>query len=141
MKRALLDMRWTIVLSVLTGVLLSYVIKPWALYDMIFPIVSMEAQVVQKNPAEVIVKLTGSRNRGNCLYLGPQAYTEVGKRLSDLYMDRIDKPADGKSRPVGDFDFGVWRIWPTEKTRNLVIYMTYNCSGRYVEVRAVEMAL
>lgn len=126
-------------IGVLAGVLLSFA-TPWAWIDSVFPVVSMNAMVIQKMPTEIVVKLAGRKNR-DCKYEGVRAYSQVGDLLRDLNMERIDKPAESITRPVGHFDFGTWRVWPTTTTKTMVIYIQYDCSGRDVHVRAVEVAL
>jgi len=133
------SMRWTILLSIGLGILLSFV-TPWSFIDSVFPVVVMDHVIVQKGPAEVLVQLSGKKQR-DCKYEGISAYNQVGNILRDLNMERVDKPAAGATRPTGSFDFGTWRIWPTDKTKLIAVYVQYDCSGRDVHVRAAEVAL
>jgi hypothetical protein len=139
MMSHIISMRWTIIASLGIGILLSMV-TPWTFIDSVFPVVVMDPVVVQKTQSEVLVQLSGKKQR-DCKYEGISAYNQVGQHLRDLNIERVDKPAVGITRPKGSFDFGTWRIWPTDKTKLIAVYVQYDCSGRDVHVRAAEVAL
>ena len=139
MRAVIRSMRWTILIGMVAGVALS-MLTPMAWLDSIYPVVSMRADVVAKQPTEVVVRLSGTKNR-DCKYLGIDAFSRHGEMLRDLNMERIDMPADGGTKPKGHFDFGTWRIWPTSNTKLVMIYVRYDCSGRDVFVNVAEVAI
>jgi len=137
-------MRWWLVFVLLAGYLAA-LLTPASWLETTFPIVTMQATIVQKTPTEVIISLNGEKPwytayRG-CKYQAIDAYSDVGMRLRDLNIERTDKPETGFTRPPGVHDFGTWRIWPTTNTRLVAIYVTYDCDGKQVHVRAAEIAL
>lgn len=132
-------MRWTVIVGVVFGILISTSL-PSEWFDEIFPVVVMQAVVVNQSPTEVTVKLSGKKNR-DCKYGGITAYSQVGALLKELNIDRIDRPATDSTHPQGSFDFGTWRIWPTTNTKLVAVYVLYDCGGRQVHVRAAEVVL
>lgn len=133
------SLRWTIFFSVLLGIGIS-MITPQSWYDALFPVVTMRADVINKTLTEVTVRLSGEKHR-DCKYMAIDAFSRHGDLLRDLQMERLDQPADGTTKPMGRFDFGYWRIWPTNDTKTVMIYVRYDCAGRDVFVRAAEVAL
>ena len=85
MRRNFLDMRWSAAAGVLVGLLLSFVVptQVLSLYDALFPVVTLKAEVVQKMPSEIVVRLSGQKNR-DCRYLGIDAFSRVGTLLRDI---------------------------------------------------------
>lgn len=139
MIAAVRSMRWTILASLALGALMA-TLTPAAWLDSLFPVVTMRAEIVTKHPAEIVMRLIGTKHR-DCRYEGINAFARMGDLLRDLHMDRIDKPADGQTKPKGRFDFGTWRVWPTANTKLVEVYVQYDCGGRSVFVRAAEVAL
>jgi len=137
--RQLLTMRWTVVISLAVGAVLSN-ITPAAWFDSIFPVVSMNAEVVAKSYDEVVLKLSGTKHR-DCKYISIDAFSRHGDLLRDLDMVRVDRPAEGGTKPKGSFDFGVWKIWPTNDTKMVTVYVRYDCSGRDVFVNVAEVQI
>lgn len=146
--RALLNMRWTIFFGVMLGVFSAPVGQTWwhyvlAIYDDAKPVVVMAGTLVQRDgPDGVVLHLAGEKKR-SCRYLSMQAYTILRDgRLSDASAFRIDKPADGHSKPLGLFDLGLWRIWPvTHDAAAVEVYAHYDCDDRIVITRIATVAL
>ena len=138
------SMRWTILTSLIVGFLLAF-LTPTHLIDTLFPIVRMEAVVVQKTTTDILVNLSGVKpwysTYRSCRYQGIEAYNDSYPRRRDLNMQRVDKPEEKTTRPPGAYEFGVWRIWPTDNTKRIAIDVEYDCSGRVVFVRAAEVSL
>ena len=133
------SVRWTLLFGIAAGLAMS-MLTPMAWIDALFPVVTMQAQVASKTPTEVMVSLSGTKNR-ECRYDGITAYSQMGTLLKELNIDRVDRPATDSTHPKGTFDFGTWRIWPTTGTKLVALYVSYDCNGRHVHVRAAEVAL
>jgi len=125
--------------GVVVGFVLS-MITPMTWIDYLFPVVEMQATVVNKTPSEVIVSLKGTKNR-DCKYVSIDAFSRHGDTLRDLNMVRVDRPEEGGTKPKGYFYFGDWRIWPTTDTKTVLVYVQYDCSGRDVFVQAAEVTI
>jgi hypothetical protein len=69
------------------------------------------------------------------------AYMHYEGGTFDAHIDRIDKPASGVTRPVGNLDMGTWRIEPLKGAKRMSIVMQHQCSGRLVltEIGAIEL--
>ena len=115
-------------------------LTPMTWIDAMFPVVTMQADVVSKTPTEVVVSLKGTKTR-DCKYVSIDAFSRHGDMLRDLNMIRVDRPEEGGTKPKGFFYFGDWRIWPTQNTKTVLVYVRYDCSGRDVFVRAAEVSL
>lgn len=140
MISTLRDMRWTMVLSVVIGVLLALAVPApmTMLYDAVFPVVTMNSRVVSTSPTEITIGLHGTKNR-DCKYLSINAFSRVGERLQDVNIQRVDKTEEAQTRPIGEYDFGVWRLWPTRAGQQIEVYVQYSCSGRDTFVRVAEV--
>lgn len=134
-------------LGLLIGVLFSPVSLMVAgaglgMYDAAVPVLEMKGTVIGRAADSVDVRITGSKNR-NCSYMNIQAYTDVGPGglTKHAYIDRIDRPETGVTRPPGVMDIGVWRIWPVKGEATVTVFVQHTCDGRIVLTKVAEVAL
>jgi hypothetical protein len=146
-NKSLLEQRWTVVVGVLIGVLISPASQGFwgvvlAAYDMLRPVVVLvNATIVDKGGDEVTVGLIVRKGR-ECDYIRLQAFGARGDEpLKDAYMRRLDVPENGATKPRGTFDIGTWRIWPTSGASSVIVYAQHDCSGRIVQTKLAEVAL
>lgn len=145
--RSQLHLSWFGVISaILIGTALGYFSSVYNWVDevsfYIRPVVAMHGEIVGRKDG-VQVRITGKKLRGTeCVYLGMQAFgvRPVGP-LVDLYIQRSDMPEDGKTRPAGEYDIGIWRIWPTDTISNVVVYVSHKCGGTYRSTKIAEVRL
>ena len=110
------------------------------LYDSLRPILVAEAKVIERAEDSVTVHLVGKKSR-DCRFVSINASTKSGDMYRGAQMLRVDIPGKGVSRQVGKHDFGVWKIWPLSGGSLIAIHVQYDCSGRYVLLKAAEVTL
>ena len=105
----------------------------WDRYDQWNPVIEANAQVTEITPEGVTVHLTGVKHR-QCLYVGLSALNPAhnGDIPPRVFIQRVDTPETGETRPLGPLDMGLWRLWPTQGVRHIEIYAQHVCSGRIV---------
>lgn len=110
------------------------------LYDSVSPVVTADITLVDKQPTHIDVMLRGQKHR-QCSYMEMSAYMHYDGGAFDANIERIDKPASGVTRPVGNLDMGTWRIQPLKGAKRMSIVMQHQCSGRLVltEIGAIEL--
>jgi hypothetical protein len=143
---ALRGMPYLIASMVFVGALLGGAVVPAVQgvlesFDQANPVVVAQARVLSSTADEVVVMLSGRKER-DCQYIGLQAYTRRpgDETLTDAYIRRIDLPETGATRPRGEFSsFGTWKIWPRGSAGTLLIYVQYSCSGRLVVGKMAEV--
>ena len=145
--RRLHSIRWTVILSIIAGLVIAGVFTPmvaWVQeqYDVLNPVVEMHADVVRADSESITVALSGRKLR-MCQYVRMQAYMrEESGEMIDSQIVRLDRSVDSATRPIGSFDFGVWRIWPVHDDATTAdIYAQYVCNGRMVMVRAATVPI
>lgn len=136
------SMRWTLVFSLITGVLISPVFN-WSpllpVYDELRPIVDMRGDLVRREENAVVIHIWGTRARGDCAYMGVQAYgVKNGVRIG-ANLRRVDAPEVGTTKPPGTYDIGNWRIWPTDNADAVVVFIQHRCDTRVVSTRIAEL--
>jgi hypothetical protein len=132
-----------IVGAVLGGAVVPAIQGAFEVFDAANPVVSAQATLVKVNSDEVVLHLSGTKER-DCQYIGLQAYTRhTGSEIiSDAYIQRVDVPETGATRPVGKFaGLGTWRIWPRSGADVVMIYAQHACGGRLVLGKIVEVRL
>lgn len=102
-------------------------------YDQMFPVIQVETRIVSHQDGQVVLHMVGDKRR-SCIFVGINAYASKprAEMPSRIYMQRVDIPSTGETRPVGRFDMGTWRVWPTENTREIAVYTQHVCNGRLV---------
>lgn len=113
-------------------------------FDQAHPVVVARATLLPPAaPDEVLVRLSGRKDR-DCQYIGLQAYTRRASddALIDAYIQRVDVPETGVTRPRGSFaSLGTWRIWPRGGAGVVLIYAQHACGGRLVVGKLAELRL
>ena len=139
--RGIWEQRWTLVLAMLTGLVLSPVFR-WSpllpLYDAYHPVVQMRGDLVLRDGDAVVVHVWGTKHR-DCAYVGIRAYGSKNGVLVDANIARVGLPMTGTTRPMGTFDIGQWRVWPVDKADLVVIFVQHICDGRAISTRIAEI--
>lgn len=142
--RRLVRMPVTVLVSIALGVLATQYGMEWTdhLYDSVRPVVSMRANVASRGSDYVVVRLVAHKYRP-CRYARMQAYAITAEHIMrSVYMERIDIPESGATRPVGEeFDAGLWRIWPTDGASSVALYAHHQCEDRQVSTRVADVKL
>lgn len=122
--------RWRAIPWIVMGIVLTT-----TLFDPVrfwlYPVAKMEGEVAARGDGFVIVRIQGKKLRGvECEYLGRQAFGDrlIGPPV-ELYITRLDRPEDGKTKPPGTYDVGLWDIRPTLGVTRVRVYVTHNCEG------------
>lgn len=126
---------WSVTVGVLLYALLADVLAPvreWAYstVDDLFPVVVMkDAKVVYRTDrGEIVFKVKGYKWR-ECEFIAPpDAVDDMGR---DLGLQRLDKPANGKTRGVGPIAEQTWLISEIEPDAQVAtVHLNYRCDGR-----------
>lgn len=133
----------TVVLAVLVGV----AIAPgggfdwlYALYDDVRPVVTMSGTLVSRDADSALIDIAGEKHR-SCQFLSIRAYSMRDGTLMDANIERVDRPQDGHTKPVGRYDIGRWRVWPVKHAVGVKVYVKHSCDGRLVLTKISEVAL
>lgn len=101
------------------------------------PVVAMHGRFVQRDDHSVWVHISGTKLR-QCRYLGLTAYSIDGQGVRrDANIERADGiQIRGDTKEPGDYDLGVWRIWPVQDSAvRAMVSVEHDCMG--VTVRSV----
>lgn len=138
---------WSRPWAALAGIAVGVLIAPgggmdwaYALYDKVRPVVRMSGRIVERDAGVVVIAIDGAKLRA-CEYLAIRAYADVGWRLLDVNATRVDRPEDRHTKPIGVFDLGRWRVWPTDEASAVLMYSTHSCDGRLVVSKLAEVRL
>jgi len=113
-----------------------------ALYDEMFPVMSMTGHVVAADSESVTIHITGRKNRGEeCRLVSVYGYTFNGSDPPlDAVAERIDKPAEGRIREKGFYDIGRWRVYPVGLNATRVeVWTHHECVGRPILSKIAEV--
>ena len=135
-------MRWTITFALCAGYLLSGV-SPMSIYDSLSPVVVMEGKLIKRDVDSVVVHVSGTKLR-SCQFLQIDSYSvDATGRMRDANETRIDgMDYDGASKPVGEYDLGMWRIYPLgTKATGVQMYVEHSCAGRIVLTKIADINL
>lgn len=146
MIRAMREMRWTIVSTLLLGIFLSssatdYVLslyRTW--YDDTHPVVVMSGTLVSRTGSSATIHIKGVKLRA-CRFVSLHAYTEFDGELIDAYKERIGRLEDGSTKQVGMHDLGNWLIWPIGNADKIVMTVMHDCQGRLIAAQIAEVAI
>jgi hypothetical protein len=59
----------------------------------------------------------------------------------ELRITRLDKPISGVNRRTGPIAEQTWELLDIEGVSKAIIFVSYDCGGRYVTNKFVEVAL
>lgn len=135
--------RYTIVL----GILLSAFVMDGALdralrwYDRAAPIVEMQGKLIHTDGHSTLIHITGKKMR-DCKFVRINAYYQFrgNGMLVDAFLERMAGPIDGATKPVGEYDLGMWRIWPTDDATKVLVYVHHECCGPHPETVLSKIA-
>lgn len=137
--------------SMLIGALLGLVVglsndsvEAWALaqYDAFFPVVTTDVRVVLATQDEILLSISGFKQRACSLSRPPHAEGRTsGGTPVEMSIERIDKKETLSVRPVGPFGAGLWRLWPRGNAASVQVYLTYDCRGRVVVAKYADVVL
>ena len=112
------------------------------LVDAVLPVVIANSVSMSKEENAVVIKIEGWKIR-ECTYLGVQAFAvpQNGAKV-DAFLVRLDQPATNRTKPIGKFNMGTWRVWPTVGAERMVVYAAYSCdAGDWRSNKIADVAL
>ena len=119
-------------------------IENWFLtqYDALFPVVTTDVAIVSATRDEITLSIRGTKHRACQLSRPPHAEGRTsGGTPVEMSIERLDRKETLSTRPVGPFAAGLWRLWPRGNAASVQVYLTYNCGGRVVVAKYVDVAL
>ena len=136
MIRRLVDGKWLFVGIFVVGMVLQPTLQllsspVLAFYDWAYPVVVMDADIVARAADSVDLHIYGKKQR-DCRYMGIQSFLKTQAVLSDANQKRTSMPETGQTKPLGNFDIGVWRVWPIAGAEHVLMYVQHSCNGRHV---------
>lgn len=146
MKKALHEVRWTIMFTVLIGVLVSSSMTDriadaynmW--YDSRNPVVKMHGTIVDKTGSSIIINIKGEKFRP-CRFVSMHAHTSKEGEVIDAYKERLGRIEDGSTKQVGKHDLGNWLIWPISGADTVSVSVMHDCRGRLLTAVIAEIEL
>lgn len=146
MIQLLVSMRWTVLAGALIGMLVApagqsawrYIVS---LYDEAWPVVAMHGHLVGRAEDAVVVEVEGEKLR-DCRYARIHAFARgVDGALRDAFAVRQDHPEAGATKPLGVYNIGRWKIWPTDDAVAVLMYSQHDCGGRIVQTKIADVML
>ena len=138
---------WTLIVALLMGTALGAVLDPlrdWLLelYDGAHPVIVTQSRIVSRDPGRIVVAIRGEKLR-NCHFIPPAVGDGIvpGEPGRDLRITRLDKPISGVNRRTGPIAEQTWELLDIEGVSKAIIFVSYDCGGRYVTNKFVEVAL
>ncbi len=121
---------------------LQQIFEPFVLaaYDKFAPVASMDADIVGRGVDYVDVHVYGVKTR-QCKYMQTQSFIRVGPILKDAVGRRIDIPELGGTKPLGNFDIGIWRVSPIAGGSDVLMFVQHDCKGRAVLTKIADLKL
>ena len=110
-------------------------------YDDWRPVVKITGKRVSAEGNAVLIHMAGAKLR-NCEYLRVSAFTaDVSGSMRDAHIGREARRETGETKPLGSFDLGVWRLWPTDGALRAIVYISHQCGDRIVRTKIADVAL
>lgn len=133
--------------TVMIAAVVGYSVAPgggadqlYSIYDDLFPVVEMTGHLVSQEEGAAVVTASGEKKR-SCQYITLHAYARRADVLYDINAERVDKPADGHTKPVGKASIGHWRVWPLYGSDAVVLAVKHSCGGRLVVSKIADIPL
>lgn len=147
--RAIAAMPVAVLVGSVIGVMAVYIAPQFvgsvtAVYDDIFPVLTMSGKLVNKGPDYVDIHIKGKKHRGEeCRLMNVYGYTRRPDGLrADAVATRIDKSETRRIRDEGDWDIGIWRVQPVDSLADRAeVWTHHNCVGRDILTRIAEVRL
>ena len=146
MKRFVFEMRWTILWTILIGVILSSSLTDYATasykqwYDDTHPVVVMTGRLVSRTESTAVIHVRGVKLR-QCRFVSLHAYASKGGELTDAYKERLGKIEDGSTKQIGAHDLGRWEIWPISGADRVIMTVLHDCAGRLMSAEIADVAI
>ena len=146
---AVRSMPYAVTIGIIVGLLMS-LFGPQLIgstiraYDEAFPVLKMHGKMVASDSQSVTLHITGEKIRGEeCVLVSVYAYTiRADGKKHDALAERIDTPATGRLRDIGDYDIGRWRIFPVfDDALSVEVWTNHSCVGRSVLSKIADVSL
>jgi hypothetical protein len=110
--------------------------------DSIYPVIRSETAILSRTDTEVTLAVKYRKTR-DCRFKGLQAYSVMpGGHMRNAEFESEHYRGEGITRPVGNYEGGQWRIWPTNGAAGVVIFVQHDCGkGRLVTSKLAEARL
>lgn len=138
---------WLLTAALLLGSAIGSALDPlrdWLLesYDDAHPVIVTQSRIVSRDPGRIVVAVRGEKLR-NCHFIPPAVGDGIvpGEPERDLRITRLDKPISGVNRRIGPIAEQTWELLDIEGLSKAIIFVSYDCGGRYVTNKFVEVAL
>lgn len=142
-----IDMRWWWMWGVIVGLVAgqsfqSIKLSVLSVYDSIYPVTEMNGNLVHRDGDSAWIRIAGTKTGRDCVFLSIQAYgtDDIGVRR-DAMLERIDGVVDGHSKPPGEYDLGIWRIWTLGLSTGAEVWVSHDCDGRRVVTQIAKVQL
>jgi hypothetical protein len=136
--------------SVVIGILSGLLVVPLAIFltnkaqeylDAAHPIATGVAELIDREKESLTARITIQKlEEGSYLKIAAYDATVLDAKIP-LYMERLDRVAEGTTHPVNTVTTGIWRVWPTEKTKKVEFYVNYKVDNRVVPVFVGKITL
>lgn len=139
------ETKWTVLITVLLTILVGHIAGHQAivLYNQNAPIIEMTGTLVSHDGHSAVIHVKGKKLR-DCRFEKLTAMYKLKSNglLVDANLARVGDlpPADG-TRPVGDHDLGLWRIWPTDDAVRVMMFVQHTCGKETVMSKLAEVDL
>ena len=144
MIKALAPVRWSILMSILTTLVIVQLVMPMyreaklaneqlaqAVEDA-KPVVVMTGTIVKKDSTGIWVHIRGTKAK-TCEFMFLTAFaSKDGVKTQAMFESANILPIDGSTKPVGDYDLGLWHIWPVNGADHAYAYVQHKCDGKIV---------
>jgi len=138
------DVRWSMIIIVFLLFVLAHLVTPMLteiLNDRAAnaPVVKMGGILTARNDDMVTIALIGEKLR-ECEFVKMNAFTVINGEMHDSNLIGPDSPVRG-TRPVGIYNLGEWRVWPTNGAEKVMIFVHHSCNGKTVFTKIADVNL
>ena len=136
------ETKWTVLLSLVCTMFFLHMAQPHVVgyYNRTAPVIHMQGELVHTDGHSTLIHIYGSKVR-ECKFIRLNAYYAFKHdgRLVDAFFERVDHRIDGSTKPVGEYDLGYWRIWPTDDASKVLMFVHHECKGETVISKIAEV--
>jgi len=144
LSQLFLDTKWTALITVLLMVIGGHLAGSGLLsfYNKYMPVVEMTGKLVHTDGNSTLIHIVGEKQR-DCKYVRIYAmYVFRGNgMLNDAFIERVSGPLDGSTKPIGSYDLGFWRVWPTDDATKVIVFVQHECGAETVLSKIAEVPL
>lgn len=140
-----IETKWTVLITILVTILFGHILGHGAIsfYNANAPIIEMSSELVSQDGHSAVIHVSGKKLR-DCRFEKLTAMYKLKSNglLVDANLARVGDlpPADG-TRPVGEYDLGMWRIWPTDDAVRVMMFVQHTCGDETVISKLAEVDL